>query len=92
MVSPDGGDENEPNARYGSPESTYPEMTEDGRESEPDSDCRLICCNEERPHGIDGKLVTLVVKPSTRNNYITVHDYSSGKFGFTVRISDHFNN
>lgn len=41
-----------------------------------DNEDLLICCNEARPIG---KAVRLVVKPSADNEFITIHDYLSGK-------------
>lgn len=78
--SPDGGDENEPSARYGILDDDNPRMrmTEEGWETDSDEGYLLICCNEARPHG---KAVKLVVKPSAGNEFVTVHDYLSGMSG-----------
>ena len=53
-------------------------MTEEGWETDSDQDYLLVCCIEARPHG---KAVKLVVNPSAGNEFVTVHDYLSGKSG-----------
>jgi hypothetical protein len=58
----------------------YPsEMKEDGGwESDSDTEFLVRCCGDDRPLR---KAAKLIVKPSAGKDFVTVHDYVSGKSG-----------
>lgn len=58
----------------------YPtEMKEDGGwESDSETEFLMRCCDDDRPLKKNAKLL---VKPSAGNDFVTVHDYVSGKSG-----------
>jgi hypothetical protein len=51
-----------------------------------DSDTEFLvkCCGDDRPFGKRG--IKLLVTPSAGNHFVTVHDYISGKPGFSLRV------
>jgi hypothetical protein len=61
-------------------ERPYPtKMNEEGGwESDSDTEYLVRCCDEDRPPNREN-IPTLVVKPSAGNEFVTVHDYVTGK-------------
>lgn len=47
-------------------------------EEDSDKEFLIRCCGEDRPLGKQGQ--TLVVTPAAGSDFVTVHDYVSGKY------------